>query len=566
MRPITDLQKAHQAFTDKDYARTDKIAREVLETNPKAHKAYQLLSMSARAQNDWAGAEAHIKRALEIDPDDAECLNSYGNILSLTSRGLDARAAYEKALTVAPNYVPPAISLGQLCLREKDPVAAIEVFRAALSHTPNHRGLAVGLLYALKDAQQTDAAQALLKQLPPGPDLALPSGQIAAMNHQKPLAEAGFKAAMSNPQTADAGFRNLVQMTVVSDGADAAVAQIDEVIEAAPDAGGFYLSAADMLADMGRYDDGLAMLDKAVAKFGNQPEITSVRAKLFIEAGDGAAAFELAEGAICARPGDLGLLSHIVRAGLMTERFDLALQATKAAQERQPNNQFWLACEGTALRALGQDEAYAALNDRDFISSYDLETPPEYNTQAEFLAQLKAALVARHPKGGHPLGLSARGGTQTMRDLRFADDRVIQDFFQALNAPITDFIARMPDDESHPLFRRKRDSYRLTGAWSIALSGGGFHVNHVHPEGWISSSFYVDVPDGIYADPTKGGSIKFGEPPFTVPHKGGAMGYDHIITPRAGQLVLFPSYVWHGTVPIKDGASRMTLPFDAVPA
>lgn len=565
MRPLTDLTKAHDAYNAKDFAKADKIALEVLETNPSAHKAYQLLSMSARAQNNWAGAEDFIKKALVIDPDDAECLNSYGNILSLTSRGLEARKAYKDALAVAPNYVPPAVSLGQLMLREKDPIEAAEVFRAALTHTPNHRGLAMGLLFALKDAQQLEAAEAVLKQIPPGPDLALAAGQIAAMNKQTPVAEASFMAAMGHAPTADAGFRNLVQLSLISGDVDAAVARIEAVIKAAPETGGFYLSGADMLSDMGRPEGGFELLDACVAKFGNQPEIVSMRSKLLIEAGDGASAFELAEAAIRARPGDITTLSYIVRGGLMTERFDLALQAVKAAQDRQPNNQFWLACEATALRALGQDADYARLCDRDFISAYTLETPPEYDTQAEFLSLLKDALMARHPKGSHPLGQSLRGGTQTTRDLRFADDRVIQDFFQALRAPIMDYIDRMPADDTHPLFRRKANSYRLTGAWSVALSGQGFHVNHVHPEGWISSSFYVEVPEGTDTDSQKAGSIKFGEPPFKVPHKGGAMGYDHIIAPKAGQLVLFPSYVWHGTMPIKDGAFRMTLPFDAVP-
>jgi hypothetical protein len=30
-------------------------------------------------------------------------------------------------------------------------------------------------------------------------------------------------------------------------------------------------------------------------------------------------------------------------------------------------------------------------------------------------------------------------------------------------------------------------------------------------------------------------------------------------------LVLFPSYLWHGTVPYEDRAPRLTVAFDAVP-
>ncbi|WP_371396947.1 putative 2OG-Fe(II) oxygenase [Fretibacter rubidus] len=557
-----DLQKAHAALNAKDYTTADILARGVLETNPKAHKAYQILSVSAKGQNNWAGAEEAIKAALDIEPNDAECLNSYGNILYQTGRGLEARSALGKALDIAPNYVVPAVTLGQLLLREKDPIEAAELFRAALVHAPGHPSLTMGLLFALKDAQQVEAATALMSQIPPSPETALVRGQIAAMNKQKPVAEANFIAAINHPPTSDMGFRNLVQLGLINQNADAAAARIAEIIKSAPDVGGFYLSGADMLSDMGRRDEGLALLDQCVAKFGVQTEITTMRAKLLIEAGDGASAFELAEAALRERPGDLTIMAHFTRSALMTERFDLALQATKAAQQRQQNNQFWTAIEATALRGLKQDEAFRRLYNYDFVTPYDLETPPEYTTQSEFLSKLTEELAVRQSEGGHPLGQSLRGGTQTTQDLRFADSRVIQDFFQALSAPIMDYINRMPEDAEHPLFRRKTKGYRLTGAWSVRLSGQGFHVNHIHPEGWISSAFYVQVPKGTDTRKDKAGWIKFGEPPFAVP----GMSYDHAVGPKAGQLVLFPSYMWHGTIPITDGSTRITLPFDAVPS
>jgi hypothetical protein len=37
------------------------------------------------------------------------------------------------------------------------------------------------------------------------------------------------------------------------------------------------------------------------------------------------------------------------------------------------------------------------------------------------------------------------------------------------------------------------------------------------------------------------------------------------VQPRPGRLVLFPSYMWHGTMPIEGEAPRMTIAFDMVP-
>ena len=35
--------------------------------------------------------------------------------------------------------------------------------------------------------------------------------------------------------------------------------------------------------------------------------------------------------------------------------------------------------------------------------------------------------------------------------------------------------------------------------------------------------------------------------------------------PEPGMLVLFPSYMWHGTIPFVTGDSRLTIAFDIVP-
>jgi hypothetical protein len=37
------------------------------------------------------------------------------------------------------------------------------------------------------------------------------------------------------------------------------------------------------------------------------------------------------------------------------------------------------------------------------------------------------------------------------------------------------------------------------------------------------------------------------------------------IQPRAGQLILFPSYMLHGTVPFRSAQNRTTVAFDVAP-
>ena len=142
------------------------------------------------------------------------------------------------------------------------------------------------------------------------------------------------------------------------------------------------------------------------------------------------------------------------------------------------------------------------------------------------------------------------------------DDPVIKAFYRALDDPIRRYMSAVGSANDHPLTARNTGNYKIMGGWSVKLRGGGKHVNHVHPEGWISSAYYVSVPEETKTDADKAGWIKFAEPPFET-HP--ATPPEKWIRPEAGTLVLFPSYLWHGTEPIHDGSVRVTAPFDAIP-
>jgi hypothetical protein len=87
-------------------------------------------------------------------------------------------------------------------------------------------------------------------------------------------------------------------------------------------------------------------------------------------------------------------------------------------------------------------------------------------------------------------------------------------------------------------------------------------VNHVHPRGWISSAFYVELPATPEGSRGKEGWLKFGEPDGTW----SGLSADYWVEPAEGMLVLFPSYLWHGTVPFDGGGRRLTAAFDVIPA
>jgi hypothetical protein len=158
-----------------------------------------------------------------------------------------------------------------------------------------------------------------------------------------------------------------------------------------------------------------------------------------------------------------------------------------------------------------------------------------------------------------------RGGSQTSGVLFGRREPEIDALRDAIAAAVLRYSEQLPDDPSHPFLRRKATGIRFAGSWSVRLWSSGRHVNHYHQDGWISSAYYVSLPPSVAhaREGVTAGCIQFGEPPVEL---GLGIGPRRVIQPRAGRLVLFPSYLWHGTVPFEDDAPRLTVAFDAVPA
>jgi len=239
-----------------------------------------------------------------------------------------------------------------------------------------------------------------------------------------------------------------------------------------------------------------------------------------------------------------------------------ALEHTRWMISRRPSGQTPWALHVLALRLAG-DPSWMAIADPSRVCSVATPVAPSgFASVAEFNKELAIRLRQRHTLSAHPLVNSVRGGTQIEIHLASESDPVIRAFFDFIHPAIEAYVAAMPDQPSHPMFGRKTKGYRLTGCWTVRLTGsGGSHVNHIHPKGWISSAYYVSVPPEVTNDPQRGGWLAFGQPPYPIPGMG-PLGW---VTPEAGRLALFPSYQWHGVQPFGGDSERLTIAFDVVP-
>src|SRR6185436_20664537 len=88
---------------------------------------------------------------------------------------------------------------------------------------------------------------------------------------------------------------------------------------------------------------------------------------------------------------------------------------------------------------------------------------------------------------------------------------LIQSIKAQIEEAVADYTRHLPRDAQHPTALRASDTFSFTHSWSCKLRSNGFHTNHVHPMGWISSAYYVHVPDEVDDPRARPGWLKFGE-------------------------------------------------------
>jgi hypothetical protein len=214
------------------------------------------------------------------------------------------------------------------------------------------------------------------------------------------------------------------------------------------------------------------------------------------------------------------------------------------------------------MRMLG-DAGYRDLLDyRGLVRAEYIDCPRGWPSRDAYLDELRRDLRALHTLHAHPVASSLRGGSQAQLDPQHSPHASLRAFPEAVDGPVRRYVDALGQG-ADPMRSRVARDHLIRGMWSVRLRSEGFHLNHYHPGGWISSAFYLVLPP---AESMRrgGGWLKFGEPAFPTSPR---LDAEYFVRPEPGLLVLFPSFLWHGTVPFagEQEAERVTIAFDVLP-
>ncbi len=595
---IRALQLAAQSFAAGRLEDAESTCRLLLEEHPLAVDVLHLLALVRRKAGDPGEGETLLRNCLSLDPRRAEIHANLGNLLAAAGRIDEAMHAYRDAITHDPGFRPARLGLARLLNRIGACDAARQQMQALIEVHPAGAEAWVVLATALRGLGRPEQAASALRravQLDPsnGPahhSLAALIGEAGgseqALSELELAAAAGVKgpaidftrastlmslyrfddaerlladSVAAAPQ--EVATQRLLARLRFMRGAEEFAAGFASAVQRYPGDVALRLGYAQALRGAGRLDDAHAALQDGLRRDWKDPRLYAELAALRQETGDFEEALQYARSALSLRPEDFAFQEVLIDALLSLGRADEAMPVIESLRRRSPLNQWYIAMEATAARLLG-DPRYAAYYDYDrLVQSFELSPPPGWASIEAFHAELVPVLLERHQFHAEPLDQSLRSGTQTPRSLLGDPDPLIRALLQALTGPVDAYRKAIGFTPRHPFTARNRGGVTFKGCWSVLLKRGGYHVNHVHTEGWISSAYYVEVPPEVADETAQRGWLKFGEPRFPVP---GALP-GKLVQPRAGRLVLFPSYLWHGTTPTVSDARRLTVAFDVVP-
>lgn len=576
------------------------LLTEILVGNPGEPDALQLLGMIARSAKDDERAVALFRRSLNARPRQPHVFNNLGNALLDLDRVDDAIEAYRAAIEIDPLYADALTNLGLAHLAAGDPAAAQRVLNRAVEVDANNAKALSALGRALRASDRLDEAIGAFHR-----SLVLRPGHVSTLNNLAvalrltgdPAQAAAIleHCVAAHPGSAEIRY-NLGHCRYDLGRHDEAVADYRAAIAIDPtnrdahdslsrlrwqlgdtanhlesyvttlrqfsDNAGLLTDLANRLNLSGDIATSATLLDSAIARGVDSAEIRHRLGQARWAGGDFDAALHHYSQAIQMENAGSQCRLELARSLIILKRYDDALSSLDPIFETSPHNQQAIAYQSLAWRLIADARAPRVNDYERFVTSSILHPPADFGDIATFNRRLETVLAALHDADQHPLEQTLRGGTQTMGDLFQRQAPEIKAVEAMIAAAVSAYIKALPDDGSHVFLKRKTASFRYAGSWSVRLRSQGFHLNHVHSEGWISSCYYVGLPPAVESSADRQGWIKFGETGFLNDDREQTA---LCIKPEVGKLILFPSYMFHGTIPFEDTQPRTTIAFDVVP-
>jgi hypothetical protein len=181
-----------------------------------------------------------------------------------------------------------------------------------------------------------------------------------------------------------------------------------------------------------------------------------------------------------------------------------------------------------------------------------------YNFEEIFVRNVKS-VISEGRRSNRRIQPLLCNGYQTSGNLFLREDNLTAQIQKVIQLEIERY--RMNFESSQEGFIRKwPTAYSLNG-WLISMKSGGELFPHIHENGWLSGSIYINVPPKMRVD---SGSlvVALGKDSDATDSRQNSKKVIDVVT---GSMALFPASLMHHTIPFESEEERIVLAFDVVP-
>lgn len=518
----TDIQVLQQLVESGQLSQAEAKAHTLLEKYPNTLVLYNLLGFCQQGQGKHREAINSFRKMSAIEPRIAEIHFNLGILLAQFGDANEAIASYRNALQLKPDFTVAHFNLGIFLQAQGFLQQAAEHYRKAIAIEP-------GFFEALGNLGT------VLQQ----------SGQLEEAEH------CYRKALILHPDAR--GHFNLGTALYDQGKHEEAILAFREAIKLGPQFADAWNSLGETLRDRGGMAEAIRCYEQALVVQPDHGRAKYNLGEYFCLAGRLLDAIPYFEGSDFADAQD-----RVLQCLYKTRQFELFKQKFDQISADNPHTSVLLGTLSTHYATnFGLENTYNfCTKPMDYVvrSRIDELAATDSVFLSALLYDIQHLAIAERKQGRLYYGIQSAGNLLKRPEASF------QKLATLIRSQVLGYKARF-SDSSDVLIVSFPEEIEFTSSWYLRMKQGGYLSSHIHEEGWISGCVYLKLPaknsdhEGSFAYGTDGDDYPRLHDNFP----------SQIVDVQVGDLVLFPSSVFHRTMPFHSDQDRICVAFDVKP-
>lgn len=499
-------------------------AKALLKQYPGALVVYNVLGVALEGQGKLEEAVQYYRKALLMNPSISEIHFNLGSVLSQLGRDDEAVASYQRAIKISPGLAVAHFNLATLLQKKSLLDEAVRHYRQAVVIEPGFFEAYGAMGTAMQQQGHLDDAIACYRQA-----LAISDHALGHFNLATALRDRG--------------------------GLEQAIAHYRQAIVLQPNYADAHNNLGEVFRDQGHMEHAVACYQKALAMMPGHRAAAFNMAQFLYDAGKFSEAipyFEMSG----LEDWQERILYCLYKSG-QYELFQQRLQPLLAQKEHVSPFLATLATHyATNFR---QKNAYRFCTqpvDFVFHRSMPALAQAENMLLTQLLEDIQLTEIAERKQGRLHHGMQSAGNLFKRQEESF---RTLAGLIREEVYAYAGEFARRDCD----LMRYFPEDIEFASSWYVRMRQGGHLTSHIHEIGWLSGCVYLALPqqvpgrdDGCIEFSTHGDDYPKLHEDFPV----------KTIQPLVGDIILFPSSLFHRTIPFHSDEERICIAFDIKPA